>query len=95
MGLKEAYQQKMDAQLKEWSVDIDQLKAKAGSAKADLKVAYEKQLAELRAKHGEGRTKLDEIKESSGDAWEELKTGTDHVLNEIQAHLKSAKDKFK
>ena len=35
MGMKEAYQQKLEAQLDEWTADINKMKAKADKADAD------------------------------------------------------------
>jgi hypothetical protein len=95
MGVKEAYHEKMDAQLKTWGADIEQLKAKAAMAKADVKVEYEKQLAQLRAKHGDAHTKLEELKRSSAAAWEELKTGSEMAFDDIRQSLKHATAKFK
>ena len=50
MGKKEAYIEKLEAQLREWSSKIDELKARADKAKADVKLEYEKQIGELRTK---------------------------------------------
>jgi len=41
MGLKEAYQEKMEAQLKEWTAKLAEMKAKADLASADAKVHLE------------------------------------------------------
>ena len=38
MGLKEAYQEKLEAQLKEWSAQFKELQAKAEMAKTDAKI---------------------------------------------------------
>ena len=50
MGKKEAYIEKLEAQLREWSSKIDELQARADKAKADVKLEYEKQIGELRTK---------------------------------------------
>jgi hypothetical protein len=44
MGLKEAYQEKLEAQLKGWSGKITELQAKAKMAKADAKIELNKHL---------------------------------------------------
>ena len=50
MGLKEAYQEKLEAQLKEWSAKFNELQAKAEIAKADAKIELQKHLQTLQAK---------------------------------------------
>jgi len=44
MSLKDAYVQKLQAKSDEWHAEIDKLKAKADSAKADAKIEYYKQI---------------------------------------------------
>ena len=50
MGRKEAYQEKIEAQLKEWSAKINELKAKAEKAAAEKKTELHKMIDNLRAK---------------------------------------------
>jgi hypothetical protein len=58
MDTKEAYQEKFDAQLREWSAKIDELKAKADKAKAEAKIEYCEQIDGLRSKQAAAQTKL-------------------------------------
>ncbi|WPD22031.1 MAG: hypothetical protein SD837_17715 [Candidatus Electrothrix scaldis] len=50
MTMKEAYEQKLQAQLDVWSAEIDKLKAKANSAEADAQLNYQKHIEELQSK---------------------------------------------
>jgi hypothetical protein len=56
MESKKAYQEKMEAQLKEWSARIDLLKAKADKAKAEAKTSIMKRRVARRT--GNGSAKL-------------------------------------
>ena len=47
---RKAYEEKLDAQLKEWSAQIALLKAKADNAKADAKIEYHKNHRRIAAK---------------------------------------------
>ena len=47
MSMKEAYEQKQQAQLNEWDAQIKKLKAKADMAEADAQFEYYKQIKEL------------------------------------------------
>jgi len=44
MSVKEAYQQKIGAQLDEWKAEIDKMKAKADKAEANAQLEYNKQI---------------------------------------------------
>ena len=70
---RKAYEEKLDAQLKEWSAQIALLKAKADNAKADAKIEYYKTIDALQRKQNEAETKLQELKTAGDEAWEDLK----------------------
>jgi len=84
---KKAYQEKIEAQLKEWGAKIDELKAKAETSKAELKTKYEKQIEDLRTKQDVVHQKLRELRESGEDVWEGLKTGVEKSLDEFKGSL--------
>jgi len=86
MGLKEAYQEKIEAQLKEWSAKVKELQTKAEMAKADAKIEMQKHLQTLQAKQEAVHQKLKELKEAGADAWEKAKP----VLEQAMDGLKSA-----
>ena len=44
---KHAYQQKVDAKLKEWDAEVDLLKAKGEGLVADAKIEFDKKIEEL------------------------------------------------
>ena len=95
MSMKEAYQQKLEAQLAEWNVEIDKLKAKADKAEAEAQIEYYKQIEDMRVKQEAAREKLTELKEAGEDAWEDLKTGLDSAWNSLGDAVKSATTRFK
>ena len=95
MSMKESYQKKLQAQLDEWSAEIDKLKAKADGAEADAKLEYYKQIEELRSMQAAANEKLAELKEAKDDAWEDLKAGMDSAWGSLGNALKSARSRFK
>jgi hypothetical protein len=62
MGTKEAYQEKIAAQLREWTARINELKDKAEGAKADAKIEMNKRLDPLRVKQEEAQAKFQALK---------------------------------
>ncbi len=95
MDIKEAYKQKMEAQLKEWNAHINLLEAKAENAGADLKVKYASELNELKTKQQNASKKLEALGEASGEAWEKVKESADHVWDDLKASLARAQARFK
>jgi hypothetical protein len=92
---RKAYEEKIDAQLKEWNAQIDLLKAKADKAKAEAKIDYYKTIDALQHKQEEARTKLKELKTAGDEAWEDVKKGAEKAWAEIKTAYKDAASRFK
>jgi len=91
MSQKDIYIEKLNVQLKEWSASIDALKAKADKATADLKIGYQKQLEDLKARHVAARAKVADLKAAGDDAWDRVKTAVETGWAEIKAAFDKAK----
>jgi uncharacterized coiled-coil DUF342 family protein len=87
MNTKEAYIDKLEAQLKEWSAKIDGLEAKADRAGADARIKLSKEIDKLKKNRTEAKNKINELKEASEDAWEELKEGAENIWKEYKSTL--------
>ena len=92
---RKAYEEKFDAQLKEWSAQIALLNAKADKAKAEMKIEYYKTIETLQGKQDTARMKLQELSAAGDDAWEDLKTGAENVWTEVKTAFQGAATKFK
>lgn len=95
MSMKQAYEQKLQAQLDEWGAEIEKLKAKADNAEADVQLEYYKQIEELRTMQESATKKLAELKNAGDDAWEDLKAGIESAWDSLSSALKSAASRFK
>ncbi|HXY61508.1 MAG TPA: hypothetical protein VEJ22_01120 [Nitrospirota bacterium] len=95
MKNREEYIDKLAAQLKEWSVKIDELESKAHTAKADAKTGYENQIRQLKDKRDAATQKLQELKVASADAWDTLKGGAETAWADLKNAVTAAKEKFK
>jgi dGTP triphosphohydrolase len=95
MSKKEAYEKKIEAQLKEWKTDIDKMKAKAEKADAEAKLEYYKQIEELRTRQEAAQKKLTELKGTGEEAWEDLKVGIELAWTSLGEAVKSARSRFK
>src|SRR5512139_4088383 len=95
MDKKEEFIQKLDAQLREWSARIDELKVKSDKTKADIKIKYASLFEALDEKRELAQNKLEELKKASGPAWEEVKRGAENAWHELKTSIDSAMTKFR
>jgi hypothetical protein len=92
---RKAYEEKLEAQLKEWNAQIALLKAKAENAKADAKIDYYKAIDVLEHKQDKAKRKLQELKTAGDEAWEAVKEGAEKVWAEVKTAYRDATSKFK
>jgi hypothetical protein len=92
---REAYEEKLDAQLKEFNAQLVLLRARAGKAKAEAKIEYCKLIEALQQKQDEAGAKLRNLKTAGDDAWEDLKSATEKAWGEIRTAFHEAAVKFK
>lgn len=95
MELHNAYKQKMAAQLKEWSAQINLLEAKLDKVSAEMRIKRAEELHELRAKQQAAAAKMKELGKSTGEAWEQLTDTADKMWDELRKGLAEAHSKFK
>ena len=94
MGLKEDYQAKLEAQLKEWSGKLNDLKAKADKTTAEAKIKMYQEIDDLKPKIEAAQQKLGEIKTASAENWESLKAASDKTMTELKGRWEGIKKKF-
>jgi predicted phage gp36 major capsid-like protein len=95
MENKQAYREKLEAQMREWSAKIDLLKAKADQAEADAKIEYRNRIEDLRQKKEALKAKLGELQNASDAAWKDIRAGAEKAAADLKDALQSALAKFK
>lgn len=91
---KQAYENKLEAQLKEWQADIDKFKAKAQEASADAQIKHEAQLQELRSQRDDVHSRLEAVQNASSDAWKDVKKGADAAWDSMSDSMRQAWNRF-
>lgn len=91
---KQAYEQKVKAQLDQWDAKIEELKTKAAQKNAEVRVQYDHQIQEFQSKRDEVQKKLHHLQQSSEDAWEEISQGIETAWHELGKSFESAVSKF-
>jgi len=95
MSAKDAYKQKIEAELELAQAKLAEFKAQAKSSAADARIKYSKQVDELEQKINTTKGKLKELGEASDDAWEQLKVGVESAWGALSTAIRSAAAKFK
>lgn len=95
MEIKDAYEQKMEAQMKEWDAQINLLEAKVENAGADIKVKRAQAIHELRVKQRVASEKMRQLGNASGKAWDQAKETADKVWADLKTGVEAARSAFK
>lgn len=95
MGLRQAYEEKMDAQLQEWGAKFEELRAQADKAEADAKIQLYAQIEALRAKQVAAAKKLRHLKEAGEDSWEDIRAGVESAWGELGKAVDTTISNFK
>lgn len=91
---RDAYVEKLKAQMDEWNAEIDKLQARADAAQADARAAYQKHLIQLKSKRQVLKEKMDELHHAGEGAWEDVKKGVDTAKHILAESIQSAKSRF-
>lgn len=95
MSTKEAYRQKMEAELELAQAKLAELKAQAKISGADVRIEYAKQIDALEQGIGATKARLKELGEAGEEAWQQLKAGVDSAWGTVTAAVQEAAAKFK
>lgn len=95
MHMHKEYKEKLDAQLKEWSAQVNLLEARIDSFTADMKIMRTEEIQALRAKQHAASEKLKELGKATGDAWEQVRGTADKMWDDLKKGLSDAQSKFK
>lgn len=95
MNKKEAYKQKLDAELEIAQARLDEFRATAKSMAADTRINYAKHLEELEKGVETAKAKMTELGEAGEDGWEKLKDGVEKAVKGLSNLINEAAEKFR
>ena len=94
MSLKNAYRDKLEAQIEEQRARLELLKAKAKRAAADVRIMAYEEIGDADAKLDALKAKLKELGNASGDAWHDMKAGVEQAWKDLAKSCKKAACRF-
>ena len=92
---KRRFQHTLEAQLKAWDARLDELKAKARDAKAEIRAEFEVQLEAIAGKRALAQEKLQELRRHGEWAWEDLQDSAENAWSELREAIKRSASLFK
>lgn len=90
MSTKDAYKQKIEAELELAQAKLAELKAHVKNSTADARIKYAKLSDDLDHQYVLTKAKLKELNEASDEAWEKLKGGVEHAWKELKHSIHKA-----
>lgn len=94
MDERQAYREKMEAQLREWSSEIDALQARAEKLEAEAKRSAIQRIEALRAQRAAAQEKLETLKGAGDKAWEDLRRGVENAWADLKQAVQEAAARF-
>ncbi|MBS1984645.1 MAG: hypothetical protein JST16_10785 [Bdellovibrionales bacterium] len=92
-GLKEAYIDKMNSQLKELGARMELLKAKVSKGAANVRVDYHQQLESFEEKQSAFQKELEQVKAAAGDSFEKVKEKAQKAWGDLSNYVSENFDK--
>lgn len=92
MNSKDAYKQKIEAELEIVKAKLEVLKAKAKSATADIQISYAKEIETLEKNYNIVQEKLDKLAQIGEGAWEHLKKDIEQSWDSLRAYANKTSD---
>jgi predicted nucleic acid-binding Zn-ribbon protein len=92
---RQAYLDKIKAQMEIWNAQIDQMQAEAKKAEADMRIRYEEQIKEMRQRRDEAEEKMVEARTASEKAWDDMSKGFADAWKMIHQGFENASKRYK
>ena len=87
MGMREAYQEKADAQLREWQAWIEQYKSAPLIPKTENRADHQQVSSRLEDSHRIAQLRLEELRSSKDDRWEFAKQAVERAMIDLKQML--------
>ena len=93
MSKKDDYYAKMNAQIKKWDAEVDNLRVKSEQMGAEARAKYAEQLKSMREARDAAFKRLQELQGASESAWQHLQSGVDSAWASMRSALDKASSK--
>ncbi|MBE0514974.1 hypothetical protein [Sulfurimonas sp.] len=95
MSKKNAYKQKIEAELELVYAKLLEFKARSKIYAADMSIKYNKRIEELEDKFDATKAKLKKLDEAGEEKWEHFKDDVEAAWHSLSSAVKDVAEKFK
>lgn len=89
MSLRKTYEKKLQAQLNELKLEIDELRGKADQIETNLQLEYYTRIDELHLNLELANQRFQLLKQSSDEKWDEFKTEFEIIWDSLRELIKA------
>jgi hypothetical protein len=93
--MKQAYLDKMNAQLREWTAKVEVVKARVAKGTADVRLDYHKRIENWNERESTFKSKIEELKGATAEGYENMKSGLQKMWDEVSHLVSSIEDNKK
>jgi hypothetical protein len=90
--IKQAYLDKMDAQLREVTAKVEVVKARVAKGSANIQLDFHKRMEAWGEKETSLKTKMDELRAAGVDRFDAMKTGVQDIWNDVTTLITSIEE---
>lgn len=94
VSTREAYKNKIEAELELARAQLDQLKAQAKISSADAAIEFTKEIQDLEKNVSNTKTRIKELSAADDTAWTDFKEGADHAWSALKTSVGNAAARF-
>lgn len=91
---KEAYAERLQAEIDSWNADINKLRAKAKLASADVQQKYYEEIEQIEERRDALEARFNELKAANAGAWDDLRQGVERAWQDMSKAMKNAASRF-
>ena len=84
MLTKQAYLEKVEAQLRIWNAEIEKLKINASNVQDEAKVKYQQQLEAFIVNKQAAQHLVQQLKQAGNEKWQKIKADTDSTMQSLK-----------
>jgi len=93
--LRDSYQEKAEARLRELKRKIDALNVKASKQSSEARKEFDRQIADLDRQRASVQQQLEKLKSTTQQAWRDMKPNLDAAMKNLEAAYQHAAADFK
>lgn len=91
---REAYVNKLKAQIDEWDAEVAKLEAQAKKAQADVQARYMEEVDKLNKRLAEGREMMKQIQNANEAALKDLMDGAERMWDSFEEAFRKARSRY-